>query len=137
MPLTDEVARFQRGWRAQAPFLGRAQVDEAEQTLMGRQLQPPGHVFVIGERTGTRMPRTVTEPMVFLTHDEYTRFLGCVVPFWQPLVEFLFSTGLRWGEATALQVGDVDLEQATANVVRAWKRGRVLGVPKSSKSRRT
>lgn len=87
--------------------------------------------------TGTRMPRTVTEPMVFLTHDEYTRFLGCVVPFWQPLVEFLFSTGLRWGEATALQVGDVDLEQATANVVRAWKRGRVLGVPKSSKSRRT
>lgn len=86
---------------------------------------------------GTRMPRTVTEPMVFLTHDEYTRVLGCVVPYWQPLVEFLFSTGLRWGEATALQVGQVDLERATVNVVRAWKRGRVLGVPKSSKSRRT
>jgi len=86
---------------------------------------------------GTRMPRTVTEPMVFLTHDEYTRFLGCVTPHWQPLVEFLFSTGLRWGEATALQIGEVDLERATATVVRAWKRGRVLGVPKSSKSRRT
>jgi integrase len=86
---------------------------------------------------GTRMPRTVTEPMVFLTHDEYTRFLTCVTPYWQPLVEFLFSTGLRWGEATALQIGEVDLERATATVVRAWKRGRVLGVPKSSKSRRT
>jgi len=86
---------------------------------------------------GTRMPRTVTEPMVFLTHDEYTRFLGCFVPYWQPLVEFLFSTGLRWGEATALRIGEVDLERATVTVVRAWKRGRVLGVPKSSKSRRT
>jgi integrase len=86
---------------------------------------------------GTRMPRTVTEPMVFLTHEEYTRFLACFTPHWQPLVEFLFSTGLRWGEATALQIGDVDLDRATATVVRAWKRGRILGVPKSSKSRRT
>lgn len=86
---------------------------------------------------GTRLPRTVTEPMVFLTHDEYTRFLDCVIPHWQPLVEFLFTTGLRWGEATALRIGEVDLERGTATVVRAWKRGRVLGVPKSSKSRRT
>lgn len=86
---------------------------------------------------GTRMPRTVTEPMVFLTHDEYTRFLSCITPYWQPLAEFLFSTGLRWGEATALQIGEVDLDRATVTVVRAWKRGRVLGVPKSSKSRRT
>jgi integrase len=86
---------------------------------------------------GTRMPRTVTEPMTFLTHDEYTRFLGCFTPYWQPLVEFLFSTGLRWGEATALQIGEVDLERAAVTVARAWKRGRVLGVPKSSKSRRT
>ena len=86
---------------------------------------------------GTRMPRTVTEPMTFLTHEEYTRFLGCFTPHWQPLVEFLFSTGLRWGEATALQIGEVDLERGAATVVRAWKRGRVLGVPKSSKSRRT
>lgn len=86
---------------------------------------------------GTRLPRTVTEPMVFLTHDEYTRFLDCLVPHWQPLAEFLFTTGLRWGEATALRIGEVDLDHATATVVRAWKRGRVLGVPKSSKSRRT
>lgn len=86
---------------------------------------------------GTRLPRTVTEPMVFLTHDEYTRILACFTPHWRPLVEFLFSTGLRWGEATALRVGEVDLERGTATVVRAWKRGRVLGVPKSSRSQRT
>lgn len=86
---------------------------------------------------GTRLPRTVTEPMVFLTHDEYARFIGYVVPYWQPLVVFLFSTGLRWSEATALVVGKVDLEQGTATVSQAWKRGNVLGPPKSKKSRRT
>lgn len=86
---------------------------------------------------GTRLPRTVTEAMVFLTHDEYARFLSYVTPYWQPLVATLFATGLRWGEATALQVGDVDLDHATATVVRAWKVGRVLGPPKSKRSRRT
>lgn len=86
---------------------------------------------------GTDIPRTESEPMVFLTHDEFVRFLGCFTPFWQPLVEVLFSTGLRWSEATALRVGDVDLELATIRVERAWKRGMVLGPPKSKKSRRT
>ena len=86
---------------------------------------------------GTRLPRTVTEPMVFLTHDEYARFLGYFTPHWQPLVTTLFSTGLRWSEATALRVGDVDLEQSAITVSRAWKDGRTLGAPKSQRSRRT
>lgn len=86
---------------------------------------------------GTRLPRTEREPMVFLTHDEYTRFLDCFTPKWQPLVTTLFTTGLRWGEATALQVGDVDLNRGTVTVERAWKRDRTLGPPKSRRSRRT
>lgn len=86
---------------------------------------------------GTRLPRTEREPMVFLTHEEYTRFLDCVAPRWQPLVVTLFSTGLRWGEATALRVGDIDLERATITVERAWKRSGKIGPPKSRKSRRT
>lgn len=86
---------------------------------------------------GTRLPRTEREPMVFLTHEEYTRFLGCFAPHWRPLVMFLFSTGLRWSEATALRVGDIDLERGAATVERAWKRGGELGPPKSSKSRRS
>ncbi|WP_284294504.1 tyrosine-type recombinase/integrase [Luteimicrobium album] len=89
---------------------------------------------------GTRLPRSVVEPMVFLTHDEYTRFLGCFTPTWQPFVEVLFATGLRWGEITALRVGDVSLDLATITVVQAWKEtdtGRELGAPKSKRSRRT
>ena len=86
---------------------------------------------------GTRLPRTERDPMVFLTHEEYTCFLGCFTPYWQPLVTFLFSTGLRWSEATALRISDLDLERGTVAVERAWKRGGELGPPKSSKSRRT
>lgn len=86
---------------------------------------------------GTRLPRTVTEPMVFLTPDEYTRFLGYFTPHWQPLVTTLFSTGLRWSEATALRVADVDLDAGTITVSRAWKKGGVIGPPKSEKARRT
>ena len=85
---------------------------------------------------GTTLPRTEVEPMVFLTHDEYVRFLGCFTPFWQPLVATLFSTGLRWSEATALRVGDVDLEHGVIMITRAWKRGGEIGPPKSRKSRR-
>lgn len=96
---------------------------------------------------GTRLPKTVRDPMVFLTHDEYARFLDYITPRWQPLVATMFSTGLRWGEITALQVGDVtldipvdDLNIGTITVTRAWKEsdgGRELGPPKSEKSRRT
>src|SRR5699024_5419572 len=85
----------------------------------------------------TRLPRTVRPDMVFLTHDEYARMLEFFTPHWQPLVVALFSTGLRWGEATALRAQDVDLNHGTASVVQAWKRGNMLGPPKSEKSRRT
>jgi integrase len=81
--------------------------------------------------------RAEREPMAFLTHEEYTRFIGYFTPHWQPLVMTLFSTGLRWSEATALRVGDLDVDRGTVTVERAWKEGRVLGPPKSRKSRRT
>lgn len=87
----------------------------------------------------TRLPETTKTTETFLTHDEYTRFLGCFVPYWLPLVETLFGTGMRWGEITALAVGDVDLDAATVRVRRAWKSapgGAVIGTPKSKKSRR-
>lgn len=86
---------------------------------------------------GTRIPRTEQPPMVFLTHEEYAVFLDYITPYWQPLVTTLFSTGLRWGEVTALQVRDLDLDRAALSVVRAWKDDGSLGPPKSRKSRRT
>lgn len=86
---------------------------------------------------GTRLPRSIVEPMTVLSHDEYARFLGCFTERWLPMVEVLFSTGMRFGELTALQVGDVDLDAGTIGISRAWKKGGTLGAPKSRRSRRT
>lgn len=93
----------------------------------------------------TTLPRTVKRPMTPLTVPEYMRFLDCVEPHWQPLVTLLFETGLRWGEATALQVGDLNLQATdalgypapTLHVERAWKRNGKLGPPKTARSVRT
>ncbi len=93
--------------------------------------------------TGTRLPRSETEPMVFLTHEEYARFRRYFTPKWQPFVDVLVATGLRFGEITALQVRDVDLNRSKLTVSRAWKEsagdgsGRQLGAPKTKKSERT
>lgn len=87
---------------------------------------------------GTRLPRTVVEPMTFLTPDEYAVFLGYFTPFWQPLVATLFGTGGRFSEVTALTVGDVDLNQGTVRITKAWKDGGArIGPPKSKRSVRT
>ena len=87
---------------------------------------------------GTRLPHTVSEPMTFLTPEEYARFLGYFTPQWQPLIAFLFGTGARFSEATALTVGDVDLDGAMVSITKAWKDGgRRVGPPKSRMSVRT
>jgi integrase len=91
---------------------------------------------------GVRLPSTEREEMTFLTHDEYHRFLSCVPAYWRPLVMTLFTTGVRWGEASALKVGDVDLNDAYMRISRAWKEtesgaAHATGAPKSSAGRRT
>lgn len=49
-------------------------------------------------------------------------------------------TGLRWGEITALRVGDVDTARRLLSVKRAWKRDGdgqwAIGPPKTERSRR-
>lgn len=89
-----------------------------------------------------RLPK-VTRPdseYLFLTHEEAGTLIAATAEHYRPLVTFLFGTGLRWSEATALQVRHVDQENGTVRVDRAWKRvpgGFEIGSPKSEKSRRT
>lgn len=79
----------------------------------------------------------------YLTQAEFWRVLDSTPPHWTPLILFLAGTGCRWGEATALTVGDVDLAAMTVRIVKAEKQdpdhpGRVvIGPTKSRKSRRT
>ncbi|QBP31625.1 tyrosine integrase [Mycobacterium Phage Niklas] len=90
-----------------------------------------------------RLPRTERAEMVFLTRDQYAKLHGNVALRWQPLVEFLVASGARWGEVTALRPSDVNRDEGTVRISRAWKRtytsggSYALGAPKTDRSRRT
>lgn len=95
---------------------------------------------------GTRLPRAGeqdVEEIRFLSYAEFDALYRAVRDDYKPLVLLLFGTGLRWSEATALQVRDVSLAHGTLRVVRAWKKqtrpatGFKIGPPKSKASRRT
>ncbi len=104
-----------------------------------------GHVAT-NPSAGMRLPRAREQERRderFLTYAEYQQLLTATPPAHRALVIFLFGTGLRWSEATALQVRDV-AQAANPPVVRvtkAWKhtpgQGRHIGPPKSPKSRRS
>lgn len=103
-----------------------------------------GHLAGENPCRGVRLPRTEeTTEKCYLTGNEYVLFLSCFPERWVPLVVTLFGTGLRIGEATALQVGDLDLDSHTPvlHVRRAWKHtdgnGHRIGPPKSRAGRRT
>lgn len=97
---------------------------------------------------GTKLRRQddhIAEEMAFLEGDEYARIADEITdPHARDLADWLVGTGMRWGEATALQVRDIDLSRATANVQRAWKRAApggggpayFLGPPKTKRARR-
>ncbi len=93
---------------------------------------------------GVRIKATeIGRSKVFLSSGEFAVLLSAFDPHWVPLLVMLGGAGLRWGEATALTVGDVDLDGPVpiVRIERAWKRtGRsqpVLGPPKSRAGRRT
>lgn len=89
-----------------------------------------------------RIGRSERQEMVILTPAELDLILDRLRPHWHPLVKLLAGTGLRFGEATALQVHDVDLAASPPRirVARAWKHtdggAPELGAPKTGRGRR-
>lgn len=94
---------------------------------------------------GLRLPRTGETERAeerFLTHAEFDRLYEATPAHYRPLILTLVGTGMRWAEAQALRVGEVDLDGlGTIKIIRATKwipgEGHVDGVPKTKKSRRT
>lgn len=86
-----------------------------------------------------RIARTERREMTVLTPAEFHVLLGRAAQHYRPLLMCLYGTGLRLGEATALQVGDVHLEHTppTLTIARAWKRDGRVGPPKTKAGRRT
>ncbi|MGZ4555716.1 MAG: tyrosine-type recombinase/integrase [Mycobacteriaceae bacterium] len=108
------------------------------------------HAVIAGHITGNpcrgaRLPRAGEQDRRderFLTHPEWAAIYAAIPDRHKALPFFLVGTGLRWSEATALQVRHVNLEVGTVRVMRAWKKApkggkRYIGPPKSPKSRRT
>ncbi len=74
----------------------------------------------------------------FLTREEVAVLLDTSkthFPSYYPLILLFVRTGMRVGEAFALQWGDIDFHGRFAEVRRTFSRGR-LSTPKSNKSRR-
>lgn len=92
---------------------------------------------------GRRLPRADDgdDDAVFLTPDEFATLRDEMTERWRPLTTFLVSTGMRYSEATALTVGDIDADTGTIRINKAWKytgtQDRRLGPPKSRKGVRT
>jgi integrase len=91
----------------------------------------------INPARGLALPRPERRDYVYLTHGQVLTLATEAGP-WRLLILLLAYTGLRWGEATALRVCDVDFERRRIDVRRAFSDvgGHiVLGTPKSHQSR--
>jgi len=86
---------------------------------------------------GVNLPRKEGKARVYLSHVQVELLASKCGPR-GTLVDFLAYTGLRWGEVTALRVGDLDTARRRVNVQRnAVMVGGdlVIGTPKSHESR--
>ncbi|XP_068917834.1 integrase-like [Tenebrio molitor] len=93
---------------------------------------------------GVRLPEMRRAEMLVLTNEQYAAIHAAMDPAYQPFLEFLAVTGTRWGEATALQWGDINARTSPPRVTinRAWKKGKagawaVEGFPKTSAGNRS
>lgn len=93
---------------------------------------------------GLRLPEARRSEMLVLTNDQYAAIHAAMDDRYKPFVELLAVTGLRWGEATALQWGDINTRTnpPRLTVNRAWKKGKagawsVEGFPKTAAGNRT
>ena len=78
---------------------------------------------------------TYDEPNL-LSGEELGEMMACVTKQWRALVLVMATTGLRWGEVSALQWGDIDEASGVIHVRRNNWKGEV-GEPKTIGSRRT
>lgn len=102
-----------------------------------------GKHIVANPAAGRRLPRGEADDdhdMRMLTKAEFDALKAAVTEHWRPLVQFLVTSGTRWGEAAALQPKHVDVAAGTVKIRQAWKystNGYTLGPPKTKRSRRT
>jgi integrase len=91
---------------------------------------------------GARVPRVMRREPTIWTPEQTRAFLaGEAHPFWHALWAVLIETGMRVGEAVALEWGDVDWEGATLRIERTVTKagkgkGKTIGPTKTARGRR-
>ena len=106
-------------------------------TILGHALSR-GQVPVNAAK-GVRLPKVDRAELEILTDGEFLALHTAMTDRYKPLVWLLAATGMRWGEATALQWRDV--HEKHIDVRQAWKHDeeghkRILGMPKTRQGRR-
>lgn len=103
-----------------------------------------GAVIAHNPAKGLPLPKDdVPDEMTIITPNQWVALYDAIPDQWKPLALLLYTTGMRFGEATALTAAefDLDADEPTVRVRQAWKEGaggkRYLGAPKSRRSRRT
>jgi integrase len=91
---------------------------------------------------GIRLPRGQEADRVemrLLTPAEFAGIEAAMAEHYRPLLRFLIGTGVRWGEAVALTVGDVALPNVRIRRALKWSPDnvRTVGATKTRKSNRT
>lgn len=90
---------------------------------------------------GLRLPAVQREQKALLEREAFAAILAEVAERWRPFFLLLAQTGMRWGEAAALMLSDVDVKRSTVRISKAGKRidgaQNVVGPTKTPRSRRT
>jgi integrase len=115
-------------------------IAESEEIIVKNPLQHYSKWLIRpGHQSGKEQPKTVE----IFTTPELKMLLGWFAneePRWYPMVLLMARTGMRVGEALALQVEDLDFAERRIHVVRTWSGGTAEGgerfnTPKSHKPR--
>ncbi|MHA6759745.1 tyrosine-type recombinase/integrase [Streptacidiphilus sp. PAMC 29251] len=86
---------------------------------------------------GIPLPRLVAPEHIYLNHMQVEDLADACGPY-RTFVLFLAYTGVRWGEASAIRVGRVDLKARRVRIAEAWSTDKstlVMGTPKTHERR--
>jgi integrase len=93
---------------------------------------------------GRLLPKddSTEDKAMFLSMEQVNAIIDCADDWHKPMWRLLIGSGLRLGEATALQASDFQLDAPTPSVriMKAWQEmedGWAVGAPKTKKARRT
>ena len=103
-----------------------------------------GHIG-LNHAKGIRLPTNYrqADEIHIPSQSDFDLIRSHLDPHWHPLLNLLLGTGMRWGEATALTVGNVNAisQKPSIRITQAWKKaaegGWEIGPPKTKRSKRT